>query len=77
MDHDHYTAALNDLDLELGRHGTSEDAKLRKIMVFCSTSLALHEDRTDIEREWINQRLHAVAKKHSLPDECVLNYPGK
>ncbi len=77
MNIDHLQAAIADLDLELGRHGDSEDARLRKIVTFCNTSLALHEGLDEAGRHWVNERLHQVAKRHTLPDECVLAYPGR
>ncbi|KPN17251.1 hypothetical protein AO715_04065 [Xanthomonas sp. Mitacek01] len=76
MEHDQLIAAIDDLDKELGRHGTGEDARLRKIVCFCNTSLALHEGLDEAGRHRVNARLHGVAKKHGLPDECVLAYPG-
>lgn len=76
MEHDQLIATIDDLDKELGRHGDGEDARLRKIVCFCNTSLALHEGLDEAGRHRVNARLHGVAKKHGLPDECVLAYPG-
>ena len=76
MNRDHIDATLHDLDAELARHDAGVDAKLRKIACFCNTSLALHEGLSDSDRRDVNRLLHEVAKKHALPDDCVLPEPG-
>lgn len=70
------TAALHDLDVSLCTYGDSESDRLKKIAALANMAVRLRENAPPDERDWINQALHALAIKHSVPDECVLPQPG-
>ncbi|MFL6587484.1 MAG: hypothetical protein ACJ8GV_11465 [Luteimonas sp.] len=64
-------AALDDLDMILGRYDTSEDGQLMKLAVFSRVALLLHRDASASERLAIDATLQDLAHKHALPEGCL------
>lgn len=71
-DRESATAALNDLEAALASIDGSEESRLRKISIFSSTALALRQEMSDADQDWLNAALHKAAHGHDLPDDCVL-----
>jgi|GEM_PF-1831324 len=71
MQDDLLMAGIDDLDRELGRHGDDPDGRLRKIVCFCNTTLALHQGLDVSARDAVDAKLREVARRHGLADACV------